>query len=415
MRIALVSPYSWTYHGGVRGHVEGLAGELLACGHDVQVLTPVDEGGAGRRGRKAPMDIVLPAHVHSLGPTVSPPANGNRSNIAISPFGVLRMRALLRAGDFDVVHVHEPIVPAISWDAVGFARGPLVGTFHTYSTNRLTNNLGNLAGAARRFQRLHVRIAVSRAAQWTGLRFFGGSYRLIPNGVAVPERLERPPARVPSDEHPLRLVFVGWAVERKGLRYALEAFASLRERVPATFEVIGPTALEVESIGVATAGVNVLTNLADAERTARVGAADLLLAPSTGGESFGMVLTEAFALGTPVVASSITGYNEVVDDGVQGLLVPPRDAAALAAAVLELAGDVPRRERMSAAAAEKARTRYAWSRVATQVLEAYDDAIAMPAPSTLARRLAIRIGVRSVAPGRHQPRQTRLAPLERRS
>ena len=149
------------------------------------------------------------------------------------------MRQELREGGYDVVHVHEPIVPVVGWDAVGLSGLPVVGTFHTYSTNRLTNNLGNLAGARRRFNHLHVRIAVSRAAAWTGERFFGGHYRVIPNGVTVPDRISRAPAGIPTPERPLRLAFVGQAVARKGLPVALRAFEALREHVPVTFDLIG--------------------------------------------------------------------------------------------------------------------------------------------------------------------------------
>jgi phosphatidylinositol alpha-mannosyltransferase len=201
MRIALVSPYSWTYPGGVTRHIEALADELAAAGHEPRILTPFDPDDrlSARLHRGArPQPRERAANVVSLGRTIGLRANGAVSNVALAPSAVARMRQELRDGDYDVVHVHEPIVPVVGWDAVGFSGLPLVGTFHTYSTNRLTNNLGNLAGARRRFNRLHVRIAVSRAAAWTGERFFGGHYRVIPNGVVVPERIDRGEARMPS-------------------------------------------------------------------------------------------------------------------------------------------------------------------------------------------------------------------------
>ena len=235
MRIALVSPYSWTYPGGVARHVEALADHLRAAGHDAWILTPFDPPGerSERRHRGEPPQLrSLPAHAISLGETRALAANGAVSNISISPSSITALRRALREGDYEVVHVHEPICPLISWDAVGAAPGPLVGTFHTYSTNRLTNNVGNLLGARRRFQRLNVRIAVSRAAEWTGERFFGGHYRVIPNGVAVQDGLTREPAVAPSAERPLRLAFVGQTVARKGLPVALRAFELLREQLP---------------------------------------------------------------------------------------------------------------------------------------------------------------------------------------
>jgi len=415
MRIALVSPYSWTYPGGVTRHIEALAAELLALGHDVRILTPSDPDD--RRSARlhrgvGPQLRELEPHVVALGRTVGLPANGAVSNVAISPASVFRLREELRGGDYDVVHVHEPIVPAISWDAVGVARSPLVGTFHTYSTNRLTNNLGNLAGAARRFQRLRVRIAVSPAAAWTGERFFGGSYRVIPNGVAVPDRLERPPAAEPSLERPLRLVFVGQAVERKGLPLALRVFEALRDLIPVTFDVVGVEREQLEAMMLDPRGVRALGKVDDAEKTAVLAAADLLVAPSLGGESFGMILTEAFAVGTPVVASDIAGYRDVVSDGVEGVLFPRGDATALGHTLLELAGDIARRERLSGAAVERAQA-FAWPLVAGQVLTAYEDAIATPAPGGSLAAAAVRLGVRSAEPGPRRRRRTRLASLER--
>ena len=415
MRIALVSPYSWTYPGGVTRHIEALADELAAVGHEPRILTPFDPDDrlSVRMHRGArPQAREQPANVVSLGRTIGLRANGAVSNVALAPSAVVRMRQELREGGYDVVHVHEPIVPVVGWDAVGLSGLPVVGTFHTYSTNRLTNNLGNLAGARRRFNHLHVRIAVSRAAAWTGERFFGGHYRVIPNGVAVPDRISRAPAGVPTPERPLRLAFVGQAVARKGLPVALRAFEALREHVPVTFDVIGVERAQVELMLSDLHGVTALGKVGDAEKTAVLAAADLLVAPSLGGESFGMVLTEAFAVGTLVVASDIAGYNDVVRDGVDGVLFARGDATALAQTLLELAYDVPRRQAMSLAAAEHAR-RYAWPLVAAEVLNAYEDAIAIPEPRGAITRAAVRIGARGADLAERRPAQRSLPSLER--
>jgi phosphatidylinositol alpha-mannosyltransferase len=415
MRIALVSPYSWTYPGGVTRHIEALADQFSASGHEPRIITPFDPDDrlAVRSHRGVgPQRRAIAANIVSLGRTIGLRANGAVSNVALLPSAAATLRRELRDGDYDVVHIHEPIVPLSSWDAVGFKGLPLVGTFHSYSTNRLTNSLGNLAGAARRFNKLHVRIAVSPAAAWTGERFFGGHYRVIPNGVVVPEHRDRAPARMPSEEHPLRLVFVGQAVERKGLPVALRALEALREHVPFTLDVIGVEQEQLETMVVDLRGVNALGKIDDAEKTAVLAAADLLIAPSLGGESFGMVLTEAFAVGTPVVASAIPGYTDVVRDGVDGVLFGRADASALGQALLDLAYDVPRREAMSAAAVENVQ-RYAWPLVADQVLNAYEDAIATPAPSRALERAAVRIGVDSVDAAGHRRAQRRLPSLER--
>ncbi|HEX2702052.1 MAG TPA: lysylphosphatidylglycerol synthase domain-containing protein [Solirubrobacteraceae bacterium] len=400
MRIALVSPYSWSYPGGVTRHIEALAVHLRASGHSARIITPFDPQDAlsARLHRGAMPQARQPdENVITIGRTVGFSANGAVSNLAIAPAAVWAVREELARGGYDVVHVHEPIAPVISWDVVGSCRQPLVGTFHCYSTNRLTNGVGNLAGASRRMNRLAVRIAVSEAAAWTGRRFFGGEYRVVPNGVELPGALERASAVAPSGERPLRLVFVGQAVERKGLPVALSAFEALREHVPVTLDIVGVERGELAHLLLDPAGVTAHGKLADAAKEELLRSADLLLAPSLGGESFGMVLTEAFAAGAPVVASNIPGYADVVSDGVDGVLVPPGEAAALATTLLDLAYDVPRRAAMSSAATAAA-ARFAWPLVTEQVLTAYEDAVAMPLPAGTVKRAQARVGLRAADP-----------------
>src|SRR4051812_2042341 len=411
MRIALVSPYSWTYPGGVTRHIEALAEQFLATGHDVRVLAPYDPDDrlSGRLHRGArPQEREIPGHLVTLGRTVGIPANGAVSNIAITPYSSTTMRRELRAFAPDVVHLHEPIAPVPCWDALCAVDGPLVGTFHTYTTNVMTNNIGNVGGARRRMNRLHVRIAVSEAAAWSGRRFFGGRYRVIPNGVDLdPRAAPRPPGG------PLRILFVGQAVERKGLPLLVRAFEALRDHVDCSLTVVGASAEEIAPLLVDPRGVTALGKVDEDRKRAALREADVLCAPSLGGESFGMVLTEAFAAATPVVCSDLAGYADVVRDGVDGVLVPRGDATALAEALHDLALDSGRRARFGAAAAERAE-RYAWPRVAGEVLEAYSDAIATPAPDGVARRAAVRVGA---LPADGEPRRParRLPTLEPRS
>ena len=411
MRIALVSPYSWTYPGGVTRHIEALAEQFSVLGHHVRVLAPHDPHDrlSARLHRGAwPQERELPPYVVPLGRTAGFPLNGAVSNLAFTPHAVTTLRRELRAGRFDVVHVHEPVAPVVGYDALDFPDAPLVGTFHAYSENRLTNGVGNVvAGSRRKLNRLHVRIAVSEAAAWTGRRFYGGRYRIIPNGVAVGDSPERD---VDAAAGPLRLAFVGQAVERKGLPILLRAFEALREHVPAELVIVGAGQEDVEPLLLDPCGVTVLGKVSDAERTEALAAADLLCAPSLGGESFGMVLTEAFAAGTPVVASDIPGYRDVVRDGTDGLLVPRGDATALAETLRDLALAPGRRVAMARAAREHA-NRYAWRTVAAEVLGAYEDAIAMPAPASRRERAAVFAG--RVPAGRQAPvRPRRLPSLE---
>ncbi len=414
MRIALVSPYSWTYPGGVTRHIEALAERFIDDGHHVRVLAPFDPpdrfSTVLHRGAH-PQQLEAPDYLVPLGRTVGFKANGAVSNVSITPHGVQVMHRELRTGGYDVVHIHEPIAPTLSWIATDATRLPLVGTFHVYSDNKLTNAIASAIGAGRVFNRLHVRIAVSEAAAWTARRFFGGHYRIIPNGVHVdPERTRRAAAALREPGAPMRLVFVGQAVERKGLPVLLRAFEALREHVPVELTVIGPTPDELAPMLLDPQGVRALGKVDDARKRIELERADVLCAPSLGGESFGMVLTEAFAAGTPVIASDIPGYQDVVRNRIDGLLVPRGDAQALAERLRDLHDAPEQRLEMSRAAAASAQ-RFAWPHVAAEVLEAYEDAIATPEPSSASQRVAIRVGARAADLKPHS-RAKRLPSLE---
>jgi phosphatidylinositol alpha-mannosyltransferase len=404
MRIALVSPYSWTYPGGVTRHIEALAERFIEDGHYVRVLAPFDPpdrlSTALHRGAR-PQALEAPDYLVPLGRTVGFKANGAVSNLSITPRALQLMHRELRTGNFDVVHIHEPIAPTLGWIGTDSIRLPLVGTFHVYSSNSLSNGIAKAIGARRMMNRLRVRIAVSESAAWTGRRFFGGHYRIIPNGVHVdPERALRGSEREHGEE--LRIVFVGQAVDRKGLPLLLRAFEALREHIACELTVIGPTPEELEPMLLDGRGVRALGKVSDHQKRLELERADVLCAPSLGGESFGMVLTEAFAAGTPVVASDIAGYRDVVRDGVDGVLVPPGDARAIAEALRDLHEEPERLAAMSRAAATEVE-RFAWPRVAAEVLGAYEDAIATPVPEGALNRLAVRVGTRSVDLKPHVP------------
>ncbi|MEK6277070.1 MAG: glycosyltransferase [Actinomycetota bacterium] len=405
MRIALVSPYSWTYQGGVNRHVEALAEELIGRGNHVRVLAPWDPPdrrsrwlhGAPAEQRKRP-EYLIP-----LGRTAGFNANGAVSNLSGFPDAVTTMRRELRDGGYEVVHIHEPVAPMIGWDAMLSTQAPMVGTFHAYSTKALPNHIATLLGARRGFNKLSARIAVSKAAAWTGRRWFGGEYAIVPNGVDVNAA---PAGPKPSSEE-LRLLFVGRSEERKGLPVLLTALGGLVEHVPCRLTVIGAE------------GEEVLRYLADPELAEHIETrgrvseselwwalheADVLCAPSLSGESFGMVLTEAFAAGTPVIASEIAGYSDVVTDGVDGVLVPPADPQRLAEE-LQRAHHEPGRLREMGEAARRSARRYAWPRVADQVAHVYQRAIETPAPETAGQRAARRVGLMRADGGRPRPAQ----------
>jgi phosphatidylinositol alpha-mannosyltransferase len=392
VRIALISPYSWTYPGGVTRHIEALAAELSALGHDARILAPYDPDDALarhlHRGAR-PQRLQAPAGFVSLGRTFGLPANGAVSNITGAPGAVLALRRELRCGGYDVVHLHEPVVPMVCWDVLRGACGlPLVGTFHTYSENPITNGIAAVGlGGRRRMNRLRGRIAVSEAAAWTARRFYGGRYRIVPNGVQLGD------APLPSEDDvaPLRILFVGQAVERKGLPVLLRAFEALRDHVPATLTLVGASAEEVAHMILDDRGIRALGKVSEPRKLAELARADVLCAPSLGGESFGMVITEGLAAGTPVLASDIPGYRDVLRDGIDGQLVPAGDPLALAQALRRLALEPARRARMAAAARERAQ-RYAWPHVAAEVLDCYEQALAVGEPATRLARAAVRHG-----------------------
>jgi phosphatidylinositol alpha-mannosyltransferase len=404
MRIALVSPYSWTYQGGVNRHVEALAEQFLAQGDHVRVLAPWDPPGfiSRRLHRSEPELREAPEYLIPLGRTVGIGANGAVSNLSVFPEGPIALRRALRDGNFDVVHVHEPLAPIIGWDAITFRDAPVVGTFHAYSTKGFPNHVATLLGARRRFNQLSARIAVSEAAAWTGRRWFGGDYVIVPNGVDLDAVPKGP--KPPGEE--LRLLFVGRAEERKGLPVLLAAFQALVEHVPSRLTVIGADPEDVSRLVAdpdVLSHIDVLGKVSDSVLWRHLGDADLLCAPSLTGESFGMVLTEAFAAGTPVIASEIAGYSDVVTDGVDGVLVPPADPQALAEE-LQLLALEPERLAAMGEAGRRSAERYAWPRVADRVKQVYEW-VTEPAPASASQleSAARRTGLMRIDGGPRRP------------
>ena len=341
-----------------------------------------------------------PDYLIPLGRTVGLPSNGSVSNLSVTPSAVAKLGRELRHGGYDVVHVHEPNAPVVSWHAVEASRVPVVGTFHCYSTNRFSNNVATLIGARRLYNKLRVRVAVSEAARWTAKRFYGGRYKIIPNGVDLTAARPREEVRPGA---PLHLLFLGRAEERKGLPVLLRAYEGLRAiGVSARLTVAGATDEEVQPFLLDTEGIEITGRVTEDEKWSLLGQADLLCAPSLGGESFGMVLTEAFASGTPAVASDIAGYRDVVRDGLDGVLVPPGDPTAMGEALHRLGADPEGRAAMSASARDRAE-RFAWPQIAGELTSVYEQAVAMPEPSTAMQRAAVRTGIRSADLGPRAP------------
>jgi phosphatidylinositol alpha-mannosyltransferase len=370
MKIGIVSPYDWSYPGGVRDHVWHLANEFIAMGHDVRILAPAS----------GPKSKLPEKYIYKMGGTTPIPINGSIARIMLDPSIARRVRRVLQREHFDVIHVHEPLVPGLSQTVLRCSRTVTVGTFHASSYPGIYST-SNLAYASTYpflrplFRRLTGCIAVSTAALQFVSRYFPGNYEVIPNGVNL-ERFGPQVAPLPQFmDGKQNILFVGRFEKRKGAKYLLRAIPRIREWFPQTrFIFVGEGRLRpgfqryVERQG----WQNVVFTgyVSDEDLPHYFASAHVFCAPATGGESMGIVLLEAMASGKPIVASNINGYATVVSNEVDGLLTTPRNSEELAWAIEQLLGHEQLRQQFIHAGLRKARD-YAWPRVAESVLEFY--------------------------------------------
>ena len=364
MRIGVVCPYSFDVPGGVQFHVRDLAEHLIGAGHQVSVLAPADD------------DTPVPDYVEAAGRAVPVKYNGSVARLTFGPVSAGRVRRWLAEGDFDVLHIHEPITPSLSLLALWAATGPIVATVHTANL-RSRVMLAVQPVLRPSMEKISARIAVSEDARRTLVEHFGGDAVVIPNGVYV----DRFAAAVPRPEwqgtpqHPT-IAFVGRLDEpRKGLPVLAHAVPRLLQRLPgARVLVLGRGDGEEAMAGLepaARAAITLLGPLDDAAKAALLRSVDVYVAPQTGGESFGIVLVEAMSAGAPVLASDLGAFRRVLDNGRLGALFEVADAAALAGALLDLLADPAARRRYADAASDAVR-RYDWSVVAEQVTAVYE-------------------------------------------
>jgi phosphatidylinositol alpha-mannosyltransferase len=383
VKVGIVVPYSWSFWGGVIDHAYHQAQALRELGHDARILCGNDPPGTFTRvlhprvGRhEQPPDYVIP-----IGRSVIVPANGTLPNIILSPRSFLRIRSALERERFDVLHLHEPMTPIPCIAALALGRAPIVATFHA------SGDLGWLRIAKPVWgflaDRIDHRIAVSEQARDSAARWFPGEYDIVPNGVLTPDEAD-PGGR----EH--RVVFVGRQEPRKGMHVLFAAWPEIHRQTGARLRLVGADPLSVRLLQArerfSSEGVDVLGPISDERLTEELLTAKALVAPSIGGESFGMVLTRAFACATPAVASDIPGYREVTTRETS-LTVPPGDPRALAQAVIALLEDEERRCALGAAARELACSRYAWPDVARRLAGIY-DLVAGRAPALAPTRVA---------------------------
>jgi len=294
------------------------------------------------------------------------PANASLPNIILSPPAMRRMKRALKEERFDVLHVHEPFTPILAVYALAIAECPIVVTCHA------AGDLGWYPFAklvwGRVVERIDYRIAVSEAARRSAEPYVGGPFEVIPNGVELPPRFE-------AGRRNGNVVFIGRNEQRKGLQVLLEAWPQVAGRTGARLRVVGADPLSVRWLarrsGFSLDGVDLLGGLSEDELTAELEQASVLAAPALGGESFGMVLTRAFASATPAVASDIEGYRAVATPE-SAVLVPPGDVDALAATLVEALEDEPRRQALGEGARKVAEL-YSWDRIARRLAKIYEE------------------------------------------
>lgn len=376
MRILFVSPFEFSSAGGVNEHIIQLDRRFQAMGHQTRILAPTSiEQGEDDDG-----------HVYRVGHAVPIPSNGSTARVTLSPLVINKVRQFLDEEAFDVIHLHEPLAPVLPLATLLFSRSANVGTFHAARSSNVLY-LYTKAILDMFFDKLDGLVAVSEAAREFADNHFPGDYQIVPNGINLEEFSPslKPIQRFMDGRK--NILFVGRFNEsRKGFRYLLRAFPLVREQFPdARLIVVGKGATDRHDRFMRQNGIGpddvVFTGFTDAATKARYYAtADVFCAPNTGQESFGIILVEAMAAGTPVVASAITGFKGVIQSGETGILVEPKDENSLALGLVRLLSDTELRTRIINNALEDVQ-QYNWDRVADRLLTVYDGAIRARAES----------------------------------
>jgi phosphatidylinositol alpha-mannosyltransferase len=385
MKIALVSPYDYPYPGGVTEHVRNLAEQFLMRGHEVHVIAPSSAD---------PASVSAGPKLHRVGRPVPIPANGSVARITLPLDGYLQVKQLLTFQGFDIVHLHEPMMPALPLTVLHHSPTINVGTFHAFGRSNMAYFYAKPV-LKPLFNRLHGKIAVSGPARDFVGRHLPGQYRVIPNGIDYARFATRLAPIEHFEDERLDVLFVGRLEKRKGLEHLLRAWPRVHQAVPQARLLVvgGGRRLEGYRSWVRSHGwgeVHFIGHVSAQDLVRYYQTSDVFCAPSTGQESFGIVLLEAMAAGRPIVASRIPGYAEVLEDGAEGLLVPPKSSDALAAALIRMLEGADLRRTMGERGRQKA-TAYDWSRVAERILDFYDETIDahMVDPARRTNRVAV--------------------------
>jgi phosphatidyl-myo-inositol alpha-mannosyltransferase len=363
MRIGIVCPYSWDIPGGVSAHVADLAEALIRMGHYVSVLAPAE------------FDELLPDYVVSTGKPRAVKYNGSVARLSFGPIAARKVSKWIEDGEFDVLHVHEPLAPSLSVLACWAAKGPIVATWHSsMDRSRMMLTLSKLAQTA--MEKVSARIAVSEAARATLIKHVGGDAVVIPNGVDVSAFTNaKPMFGWPGTNQ--SIVFLGRGDEpRKGLGVLVAAYPEIRKRHPRVRLLIAGPGEPADTLKLLNredrTSVTVLGMVAPQDKSSVLASGTIYIAPNTGGESFGIVLLEAMASGTPVVASDLQAFERVLDHGRAGVTFRNEDSSDLARVVSDLLDNEERRTELSAQGKLRA-AEFDWSVVADKIVDVYES------------------------------------------
>jgi phosphatidylinositol alpha-mannosyltransferase len=366
VKIGLISPYDWAHPGGVNTHIRCLSDQFRSMGHRTTIVAPASK----------PVAELDTDNLVVIGKPIPVPMAGSVARITLSVHRARRVKSLLEDEEFDVVHIHEPLLPVLPLAALRFSRSLNVGTFHAY----LRRNRGYRALRPilkNWIRNLHGKIAVSEPAAGIVARYYPGYYNIIPNGIDLAHFSADVPPFEKYNDGKINILFVGRMEKRKGLQYLLAAYSRIKWEFPQVrLLIVGPGKLDAASERIL--GERLLEDVEflgqvpydDLPRYYRT--ADIFCSPATGGESFGIVLLEAMAAGTPVIASDIPGYATVIEDGAHGVLVPPKDDAALANALVEMIRRPDTRRDLGQRGRAYAQA-FSWDLVARRVMDYYEQ------------------------------------------
>ena len=363
IKIALVSGYDYASHGGVTEHIRRLAAQFESWGHSVRVVAPCS----------APQRVADENFI-PMGRPVPVPANGSIARVSLSVWLRPRIKRLLRAERFDVIHLHEPFSGFVPLSVLSVSETVNIATFHSFRNSRFYR-IGGTRLSMPYFRRLHGLIATSQPARDLMSRHFPGNYAVIPNGIQVDDYSNGVAPFPHLRDGMINLLFLGRLEKRKGLKYMLAAYSRLKWDWPnLRLLVVGPGGPDEESYRIMSErnlqDVVFVGNVSDDERARYYKTADIFCSPATGRESFGIVLLEAMAARKPIVATSIEGYSSVITHGKEGLLVPPKNDEALANAIAALLKDSGLRDSLAANGQRRAQE-FRWERVAREVMDHY--------------------------------------------